>query len=71
MITALAGLAVGLPIGYGFALITQSLIYGVTAKDPATFIGSPLLLLAATAVAILVPARRAMSIDPIVALRYE
>ena len=71
MITALAGLAVGLPIGYGFALITQSLIYGVTAKDPATFIGIPLLLLAATAVAILVPARRAMSIDPIVALRYE
>jgi len=71
MLTALAGLAVGLPIGYGFALLTQSLIYGVTAKDPITFIGIPLILLAATAVAILVPARRAMSIDPIVALRYE
>jgi ABC-type lipoprotein release transport system permease subunit len=71
MLTAVAGLAVGLPIGYWLALVTQSLIYGVTAKDPVTFIGIPLILLAATAVAILVPARRAMSIDPIVALRYE
>ncbi|MEI9974421.1 MAG: FtsX-like permease family protein [Ignavibacteriota bacterium] len=71
MSTAVAGLAVGLPIGYWLALVTQSMIYGVTAKDPVTFIGIPLILLAATAVAIIVPARRAMSIDPIVALRYE
>ena len=54
-----------------FLLYGIALIYGVTAKDPVTFIGIPLILLAATAVAILVPARRAMSIDPIVALRYE
>jgi putative ABC transport system permease protein len=71
MQTAVAGLAVGLPAAYWLALKTQSLIYGVTAKDPATFIGIPLVLLSATAVAILIPARRAMSIDPIVALRYE
>jgi putative ABC transport system permease protein len=71
MVTALAGLAVGLPIGYWLAIVTQSLIYGVTAKDPATFIGIPMILLAATALAIFVPARRAMQIDPIVALRYE
>jgi putative ABC transport system permease protein len=71
MLTALAGLAVGLPLGYWMALLVQSLIYGVSANDPATFIGIPVILLAATAVAILVPARRAMSIDPIVALRYE
>ena len=71
MLTALAGLAVGLPAAYGLALFTQSLIYGVTAKAPATFVGIPLVLLVATAVAIFVPARRAMSIDPIVALRYE
>ena len=71
MITALAGLAVGLPAAYWLSLLTQSLIYGVTAKDPLTFVGIPLLLLAATAAAILIPARRAMRIDPIVALRYE
>jgi putative ABC transport system permease protein len=71
MLTALAGLAVGLPAAYWLAMVTQSLIYGVTAKDPATFLAIPMMLLAATAVAIYVPARRAMSIDPIVALRYE
>jgi putative ABC transport system permease protein len=71
MITAVAGLAVGLPIGYALALVSQSLIYGITARDPVTFIGIPLVLLVATAVAILIPARRAMAIDPIVALRYE
>jgi putative ABC transport system permease protein len=71
MLTALAGLAVGLPAGYGLAIGMQTLIYGVTAKDPVTFIGIPLILLAATVVAIFVPARRAMRIDPIVALRYE
>ena len=71
MVTALAGVAVGLPVSYGLALVVQALIYGVTAKDPVTFVGIPLILLAATAIAILVPARRAMSIDPIVALRYE
>ena len=71
MITAVAGLAVGLPAGYGLALVAQSLIFGVTAKDPLTFTAIPLILLAATAAAILVPARRAMAIDPIIALRYE
>jgi putative ABC transport system permease protein len=71
MLTAVAGLAVGLPLGFWLALVTQSLIYGVSARDPVTFIGIPVILLAATAVAIFVPARRAMSIDPIVALRYE
>jgi len=48
-----------------------SLIVGVSANDLTTFIGIPLVLLAAAAVAIYVPAHRAMRIDPIVALRYE
>ena len=71
MTTAAIGLAVGLPVSYGLALLVQSLIYGVTAKDPLTFSAIPVILLAATAVAIFVPARRAMAIDPILALRYE
>jgi len=71
MITRAIGLAVGLPLAYGFARLMASLIYGVTASDPVTFVGIPLALVGAAALAIYVPARRAMKIDPIVALRYE
>jgi putative ABC transport system permease protein len=66
-----AGLAAGLPVAYALARLLASLVYGVTATDPITFIGIPLALSAAAALAIYLPARRAMRIDPIVALRYE
>jgi putative ABC transport system permease protein len=71
MITTLAGLAAGLPVAYGFARLMASLIYGVTANDPVSFLAIPLALVAAAALAVFIPARRAMNIDPIVALRYE
>jgi putative ABC transport system permease protein len=71
MVTIAAGLAVGLPLAFGFARLMASLIFGVTASDPITFIGIPVALLAAGALAIYIPARRATQIDPIVALRYE
>jgi putative ABC transport system permease protein len=71
LLTAGAGLAVGLPIAFFFARLLASLIFGVDAADTVTFTGIPAALLAAAAIAIYVPARRAMRIDPIVALRYE
>ena len=71
MLTIGAGLLVGLPLAYGFARLMASLIFGVTATDATTFVGIPLALAATAALAIYVPARRAMNIDPIVALRYE
>ena len=71
MTTAATGLAVGIPLAYLLARYAQDLIFGITASDPATFIGIPLALLAAMALAIYIPSRRAMGIDPIVALRYE
>jgi putative ABC transport system permease protein len=71
MVTAAAGLVVGIPLAYGLARVVQDLIYGITASDPVSFIGIPLALLGAMALAIYIPARRAMSIDPLVALRYE
>ena len=71
MTTVAAGLGVGLPVAWVFARLMSSLVFGVTAGDPATFVGIPVALIAAAALAIYVPARRAMHIDPIVALRYE
>ena len=71
MITTAIGLLVGLPLAYGFARLMASLIYGVTASDPVTFAGIPLTLMVAAALAIYIPARRAMKIDPVVALRCE
>lgn len=71
MATTLTGLVVGIAAAYAVAPMIASLVYGVSPKDPATFIGIPLALIAAAALAIYIPARRAMRIDPIVALRYE
>jgi putative ABC transport system permease protein len=71
MMTTLAGLLVGLPLAYAFSRLMGSLIYGVAATDAVSFLGIPLALVAAAALAIYIPARRAMKIDPIIALRYE
>jgi putative ABC transport system permease protein len=71
LLTTAAGLAVGLALAYGFARVMASVIFGVAATDATTFIGIPLALMLVTALAIYIPASRAMKIDPIVALRYE
>jgi putative ABC transport system permease protein len=71
MFAVVAGFVVGLPLAYGFARALASLIYGVASTDAATFVGIPLTLGAAAVLAVYIPARRAMNVDPVEALRYE
>ncbi len=70
MITSF-GLLVGLPLARGLAQLMASLLYGVSAGDMTIFAGIAILMCAITLFACYVPTRNAMSVDPIIALRYE
>jgi predicted permease len=69
--TALAGVAIGIAAALGLTEFMRSLLFGVSAQDPATFAGVAVLLILVALLASYIPARRAMLVDPVVALRYE
>lgn len=65
------GVVIGLAGAFALSRFIAGLLYGVGASDPGTFGITALVLAAVAFVAILIPARRATSIDPLVALRSE
>jgi putative ABC transport system permease protein len=68
---ALIGIVIGVGGAFGLSRLTQKLLFGVSPSDPATYIGVAAVIAAIALVACMVPARRAMTVDPLTAIRGD
>lgn len=66
-----AGIALGLAGAFAVTRLLASELYGISAADPMTYFGAAALMAVATLLACYIPTRRAMRVDPLIALREE
>jgi ABC-type lipoprotein release transport system permease subunit len=71
MLLALSGVAIGVAAAFGLARFLESLLFQIKPTDPFAFTVAPALLLGVALLACYAPARRAMNVDPMIAIRYE
>jgi ABC-type antimicrobial peptide transport system permease subunit len=69
--TTVIGVAVGVAGSFALSRMMHSLLFQANTADPVILVGSALLLAGVSLLACWIPARRAMRVDPMVALRYE
>ena len=65
------GIVIGIIAALALTRLMRSLLYGIGTNDPLTFLGVVIVIAVVTLLACYIPARRAMRVDPMVALRYE
>jgi putative ABC transport system permease protein len=71
MVLTLIGLVFGVAIAFAVTRVMSEMLFNITATDPLTFLGVPIVLGVIAFLACYIPARRATKVDPLVALRYE